>query len=430
MTKRKASILLLIITAMPLLFASEKITLEEAKALAKENNKTIQIAKLDLESSMRSASVISLLPSLSLTGSITGSASLIDNTASIGSTSSPALNAGISFSLDSSDIYNGKTNSLAKESANLTYEKSENSTVNSVSTAYWNVVSASLAEKSAKENYESAKENYESAKAAYEGGKSTTLVLSQSELSLYDAEISYQSAQNTRSNAYDTLSYLVGIVDYTVDEELPEIGTMKDLDMIKGLVSSSLTYRSGLLAIDQADLSRKLLMATTVFPTFSLSASYRHYYNFSDSTTTSYQDSYKDSASLTLGVSIPLDHFIPRTKANVDLKNASSSIDRANLSLSQIEENLLNTVTTQYKAITIAKDNVEMYTKHLALAKNKLDLTQAAYDGGRATYETLATARTSYYTSEISLLQQRLNHITALSTLANTLGVEANTLYI
>ena len=429
--KRKSLLVFLLLFSAALLGAST-ITVEDAIALAKENNKSLKVARINLESSIRSASVISYLPSLSVGSEFSVSGSAIDETYSMGL--SPTIAAKASLKIDSSDIYDSKVNALTRQSAYNSYDQSVSSIENSVRTAYWNLVGANLAVKSARRNLEDSERSYGNVQEQYEGGKASTLSLSQAELSLYDSQIAYDNALTTADNAKLALGYLIGSQDFEVEESLPDVGVLRSFEEVKGMVTEALSYKQAVIALTQAELANKALRATTLYPTVSVSASYEigHQitgpYENSKGRSSSWDGELYDSAKLTVGVNLPLDHLLPSSKAKANLLNADSNITKAELSLQSTLESLEQSVERAYRSVETAEKNMAKGEKHLEMARNRLSLTEAAYEGGRATFDALSDAQSDLFASEISLLNQHLTWITALSALATTLGVDSASL--
>lgn len=432
--KEKSIIALLLMAFCSAFVSAATISVDDAIKLAQDNNKQLQVARINLENSIRSASAISYLPSLSI-----GSTASLRDVSFIDSTYAtnidPTIGASISMSVKSTDFLSGNTNKLTKQSAYNSYEQSVLSVENSVRTAYYNLVSTMLAVESAERNLQDNKRSYESVERQYEGGKATTLALSQAELSLYDATLAYDNAVTTKENAYLALSYLIGLDDFEVEREFPEIREIKSYEEIKGMISSSLTYQKALIEVSQAEDTEKNRKASLVYPTVSVNASYRigqsieGPYKTSSRKNSSWGDGEMyDSASVSLSVSLPLDHLLPRSNAKVNLQNASSNVTKAQISAESTLESLMQNVEKAYRSLESARNNITKYEKYLTLAQKKLTLTEESYEGGKATYNELSDAKSALFEREIALLDQKLTYITAISDLALMLGVDSETL--
>lgn len=433
---RKTRILaLFLLLAISLGISASPLTLQEAKELALKNNKTLQIAQLDLQSSLRSAETQSLLPSFSLSTGTSFKTSVFSSSKAYSYTI-PTATVSLGMTVSGSSYYEKEAHDVSKQGAQQTYSTSQNSVLTSVTTAYWNVVASQLALKTANANLESANATLASQQEAYDGGKVDSLTLYNAELSQYDAKLSAESAQTTLDSAMRSLSYLIGTEEYQIDGTLPEAKDIKTQDEIISMIPNSLYYQSGVTAVRKAEVSKKQTFGTNVLPTIGVSTTY-----FMGASTkggeiggtygvSSYNDAtFTDNMAISASVSVPLDHIFTNSSAHVNLENAERSVQSANISLTKKAEDLEDSVKNAYTTITTAKENITKYQKHVDMYQTKVDLTQSAYDGGRVTFSELTTAKNALYTAEIDLLQQQLNYITSLSSLADILTVEIDELY-
>ena len=423
---KRILMLVLCCCALCVFLPAETISLQNARDMALQNNKTIQVATIDLASSTRSAEVSIYLPSFSLSTTASAQGSFLDSTQNALVT--PSASAGVSFSATTANRYTNESNQIAKQSAQVVYDASVSTVLSNVTTAYWNVVSSKLALEVAKQNLTDAETTLKNNQDAYEGGRATTLVLSQSELNQYDAQLSVESAANTLSEQKRTLAFLIGGDAATIDVEdtLPESGNLKSYDDLLSLMQGSTTYRKSQLSVSSAEVSQKKLTNTKVYPTVSFSASVgvTADYSLNSKTSNAYKGTVTDTSKVSVSVSVPLDHIFTNSSDSVQLENAGRSVDSAKLSLENTITTLQNDIKTYSDTITTAAANITKYQKHLDMAKTQMDLTSDAYEGGRATFSDLTTAKSTYFSSEISLLQQKLNYITALKKLATLLGTE------
>ena len=201
------------------------------------------------------------------------------------------------------------------------------------------------------------------------------------------------------------------------------------------MISSSLTYQKALIEVSQAEDTEKNRKASLVYPTVSVNASYRigqsiegPYKNSSRKKSSGGDGEMYDSASVSLSVSLPLDHLLPRSNAKVNLQNASSNVTKAQISAESTLESLMQNVEKAYRSLESARNNITKYEKYLTLAQKKLTLTEESYEGGKATYNELSDAKSALFEREIALLDQKLSYITAISDLALMLGVDSETL--
>ena len=159
--------ILLLALLMPVFADISTITLSEAIESAMENNTDMEKARLELQSSLRSASNISqYIPDLSLTGSATFIGSIKNHIWS----NSGSFSAGISMGLGTSLIGSTAVNNATRMLANLNYAIETSSLEQSVTKSYWTLVSSKKSIESAQSDLEASERTLESTKASYEAG--------------------------------------------------------------------------------------------------------------------------------------------------------------------------------------------------------------------------------------------------------------------
>ena len=132
--KRILTFLLVLLFAFPLMAADSTwdngdgiLSVEEALGMARKNNVSLQVAQVQLNTAIRNADAVSstYMPKIDLTGSIgttTGGWQFINNhdNATPGLTYNVGLSA--SMPITGNMVTDGRSRSLAKTSAILTYE--------------------------------------------------------------------------------------------------------------------------------------------------------------------------------------------------------------------------------------------------------------------------------------------------------------------
>ncbi|NLZ69198.1 MAG: TolC family protein [Spirochaetales bacterium] len=422
MNKKIVIFLLLLITVISSLMATS-LSKEEIISLALSNNKTLEIAKLELQNSLNSSSVNTLLPSISLESGINLTGSILNKQLNV---ATPTASTTVSFTISSKDKYQSESKELASLSANLGLEVSTSTVLQSVTTSYWNTASSFLAVQIAENNLETANTTCENQKAKYESGKLSSLALSQAELAVKDAQLSLENAKTTYESSLSNLEYLTGLQalslatpDFTSSSLLP-------LEMLYELCSQSLSYQKGSLAVEQAKLTDKINHNTLVSPTYSFSAKVGISTSYSLSYNSSWTNNFSvtDNSSLSATISIPLDHLFSSSSASVTLQNSKNTIEIQQLSLNNTLEELKNQVKSSYNSIESNLRTQENTAEYLTLAKTQLEKTQESYEHGYASFTELQTAQNAVFVKEISLLQLQLNYHIALDNLATLLNTD------
>lgn len=421
MTKRHTVMLLCLALVLPPLFGSE-LTLADAISAAKENNGTVKVATLQLQQSIRSTETNAYLPSLELEAGLSASGSIINQ-----SFSSTYAIGGVSWSLSTSSLATSKqSKEITKQKANVTYQSTLNTVTSNVTTAYWNVVAASLSLESAQNTLQSAQQALETAKTKYEAGKASTLAVSQAEVTESDAEYAVLVAQQTLDSARTTLSNLIGTTGDWTYEDMPDAITLATLDSLLAKLPQTNAMKSYQLAIDTANLSKKTTTATYVSPSVNVIASTK--LGGTLYSTASSNPTFADTTSVSVTVSLPLDHYLSSSSAAVALDNAEYEVKIATQNYANALSSLRSSVTSAYASLTQATANLDKLGKHLTLAQQQLELVKASYEAGKSSYSDYQSAMLSVENAKLSILQQKLNYTIALYDLSSLLESDIATL--
>lgn len=406
--------------AFPL--AARAVTLDEALAAARADNKEIQVATLQLAQSQRANSVNDWLPSISLQFGANASASIIDK-----SFSSSYTIGGISWSLNSANVKANKADrALSNESALLTYQSKLHTIESKVTTAYWNAEAARLAWESRQLTLEKQNRELERIQAQYEAGSATTLSVSQAELSVMDARLQAQIAQQTYQSALSSLADLTYLeLDETTSfQAMPEAFSLQAQETLLGRLQDTTTIKQQALAISRAWQALANQKATSSGVSVNVSAktsfgdsiySYRNKsgnWGFSD---------LADTTTLGVSVSVPLDHLMKDSSTSVAIDSAQYDIQIAELNYQKALEDLQIKVKDAITSVQQAEDNLQLLDRHLELARTQLELTQSSYEAGKSSYRDLDDAKQAVSDAELAKVQQQLNHTIALYDLATLL---------
>lgn len=401
---------------------AQSITLDEALAAARSDNKEIKVATLELAQSRRENSVNDWLPSISLQLGASASASIIDKTFN----ASYSL-GGVTWSLDSANHTASKANRvLSNESAQLAYQSKVNSIDSRVTTAYWNAEASRLALESRQNTLGRNQRELETIQNKFEAGTATTLSVSQAEMSVADARYQAQIARQTYQTALTTLSNLTNldIGEDTVFQEMPKGFSLKDRSLLAGNLEDTTTIKQYALALARA--RQALVNETSEGKGISVNVSART--SFGDSIY-SYRDSdgswgfsdFADTTTLGVTVSVPLDHLFQNSSTSIAIDSARYDIQIAELNLQKALEDLQTDVDDAITSVQQAEANLLLLDHHLALAQKQLDLTQASYDAGKSSFSDLEDAKQAVSDAELAKVQQQLNHTIALYDLATLL---------
>ena len=424
-------ILILPVLLMALCFPSfadgNVITLDEAISSAMENNTDMEIARLELQQSIRSANNASqYIPDLSLKGSATLGASIIDKSWN----ATAGFDVGISMGLGTSMIGTTAANNAAKILANLNYAMSLSSVEQSVTTSYWNLVSAKRGMESTKTSLEAARRTYESIQDAYSSGLATSLDLSNAELEVLNYESALKQLEDTYALSQEAFRILTGIEGEFDVTDFPQIAyldlpTAEELYAAYGDNTNTVRMLNASVASSEAALT--VQKVSYMYPSVSLSLSY----NIGGDYT--YRQGYNDfgmndTAFATVSFSIPVGSYIPGSKGNTAVRNAEDDVAISKINLVAGRENLLSTIRSTLIKIEQSRSNIEIYTKMVDLAQRTYDLAEESYNVGLSSLSDLQKKMDSLSSAQMDLINAESEYIQNVYTLAFTLNLDYESL--
>jgi multidrug efflux system outer membrane protein len=409
----------LVLTLGSSLFASN-LTLDQALVTARAKNGDLKVANLTLKQTLREGEENPYLPSISLDGGVTTTASIADS-----SISTSYSVGSLSFTLSSADKYTKSQYALSSIIGQNSYQSTLNTVESLVTSAYWKLASAQLVVQENQITVEQQKRYLQEVEEQYEGGLTTTLQVNQAKLALYDAQLVLQEAEQAVTTATDSLNLLMGTEgDWTVDS-LPEVKEVVSLTSMLLQVGNTSSAKSLAYAVDQAELNLKSEKNSSLSPTVSFSAST----SLSGSITSS-DISLSDSTSVSVSVSVPLDSYLKNSSTQIDLDSKDYDVQIAQASYDTGLESLKAQVKTSYANLQQAKANLEKLGEHQKLAKEQLELVQLSYEAGQSSFNELQDSIGEEQSANLSVLKQKLAYTLSLYNLGALLEVEPSALTI
>ncbi len=379
------------------------MNLEECLEYAKQNNITLQKAKLEVDNS--EASVVSakgnFLPSVS------GSVSQGLSSNPLSNTSSGATYNG-SYGLDlSMTLYNGGKNRsqlqqsiLGSEISNLEMAEFENSLEVAVTEVYIEILYAIEQIKVAQSSIEINLKNEERGQAFLEAGSINQVDFAQLQSATATSRYSLVVAESQLSNLYVALKQLLEITSNTtiMVQEPEQYSELMDnlIPSVSDVYSEALGSRpeiqSSKLYVQNAELNTKIAQAGYL-PTLSLSAGTGVSHNSASSYTFSGQLRENFSTSVGLNLSIPIfSRFNNRSAVRIAQNNAAS----AELSLTQAEKDLYQTIETLHNNAVTSHAKYLMSEYLLAATQKSMELTNEQYELGMKNIIELLTEQDNY----------------------------------
>ncbi len=408
------------------------LTLDKAIELALSENPTMKVAEkeIELKEVSKAEAWQNLLPTVSLTGSVTYNIKVAEIKTSMGS---------FKMGMDDSNTWNGalqvslplyapavyQTMSLTKSDLQLAVEKSRGSKidlVNQVTKAYYQLMLAQDSYNVLNENYKLAETNFNIVNAMYEQGRVSEYDKISAEVQKNSAWPSVVSGKNAVEIAKLQLKVLMGItadVDLVIDDNLKN----HEAEMTMAANNEiDLSNNSSLRQIDmQGELlgRQRKLMKTSYLPTLALVGSYQ-YQSMSNTNWEVNKFNWSNASSLTLSLNIPI------FKASNQTQLKSNKIQQYQLAETRINtERMLGMQAQSYiDNMTKSAEQLQSNKNAVELAQKGLEISQKRYDVGRGTILELTNSQVSLTNVKLSYNNTIYDYLVAKSELNKVLGKE------
>lgn len=377
------------------------ITLEEAVSKALENNISIKREKITLEAADRASkhSWNTVLPSLSL--SATDEISLPDNQNNFGVEGKAAISIG-------SDFF-ASINKARKdyEAARISYEEAVAEILSQVKTSYFSLIYEKDNLAYLRENLENAKRQAEQNEERYKRGTLSELDYLSSKVAYEKLKPELKAQEISYKNDLKNFCLVLGINEN--DAELSPQGSLEnfiseyksffDETMMKNISEdlSDEKLPSVLLLKKQLEASQKEVSKTKLSawgPSLNLSYSMNPVISGAD------KGSIKQSAAI--GLTLPLENFLPFSQGADSIKAAQDSVKDLQL---QLEEKI-KTVNADYNSLL---NSLEQKDESIKSLKAFVQLTQQNYKAAQLSYSKGTMELLSMQNAAKESLESKLN---------------------
>ncbi len=409
--------------------AARTLSVEDAVALAKQNNVSIARGQITLDAAARAKN--HSWNSVSPTASVGASSSipidaLSDNDA--GYTANFGISATVSLSLSANLYTSMQSAKIAYESGKLNFDDAVKSVELSVRETFYGLLYESENIVLQEKNLEIAKTQYNNNLAKYNQGRL-------SEIDVLSAEVNYKSKIPTVGTAHITflndLATFKQMLGLPIDERIELVGSLDDLINLNKIEVDMRDVQSSSIKklefqIESAKNSVLEKRFSAFAPTVSASFNWRDQYWY-----LGYDGEAPDatkSSSITLSATIPLDGVLPWSARNDAIDSAKDSVKDLELQLDNEMKNLKRTVDSSLRTIRQSQEAIKYKQANVELAQKTYNMTQEAYNRGTKDLLTLQDANTSLLNAQVSLKSEVLTLVRAILNLENTIGVPFGTL--
>ncbi len=395
------------------------LSVEDAVELALKENISIKQSNLLLDSSKRSkdTSWNSLLPSVTASGTYNDGLKENAQTVSLGIRASLAINAAMVEAI--------KATRLNYEKAKIDYDNAVRTIELNIRKTYYNLLVLQETV-SIRQNYErTSKQQYESNVAKYKLGAVSNIDLLSSQVSFQQATLDTISTRDAFNSGLSQFKQLLGL---SQSEELKLTDSISDFVSTKNLSIDGIQGQNAKLKSLESQLAvANANLLTTRLKTWTPTISAQYGFDYTGLSATDYD--FKDSNSVTLSISLPLDSFLPFSQSGQSIANAKDNVKNIELQIEQAKASYEIEIADCLTKINRSKDNLKLCEENIVLSEKTYNFAKDAYDHGTRDLLTLQNYLDRFNTSKFNLMQEQYSLICAVLDLENILGVPFGTFY-
>lgn len=399
--------------------SKEKIlTLEECISLAKENNLSIKVHKNTLNDLKRKneTSWNSVSPS------IKGDAAFQDDFTNK-TTESFSISGSLGLTLSTNLYSTIKGAKLNYENGLLTYNQAVKQIEMSVRKTFYDLIYKTEYFSFQSQNLLTAKKNYEQNLEKFKNGKI-------SELDVMSSRVSYEQKkpvlEEARIDLTNNLELFKNIIGVDFDDEIKLDGSLDFLLELKDIKlppkeNPSPDVQAAKFAVEIAENNLLAQRFSSYSPVITGTYKYGQTLNIDNSL-------WNETSSLSVGVSIPLDSYLPWSSSAVSINSKKESLESAKLNLEDAEKSIRVNTENALRKINQIISMLEVSKETVALAKKTYEMTETAYNYGKTDFLTLQNASDNVLNAEVSLKNQAKTLMETLLDTEYLLGLEFGTI--
>ena len=396
-----------------------RLTVDDAVKYALENNVSVKKSELalNLKKRAKNSSWNAISPTLTVSGSFNDDLEKDSYSTGISGSASISLSPSIFSSI--------KSALLAYDAGQLSYEDTKRSVELNVRKSFYNILYQKENLAAQERSLETAQQTYDSNLAKYNRGQLSELDLLNSQYNVESKKPTITSLKNTYTNDIASFKRVLGIglsINIELEGDLDDVVQKVKLseEILHGDIEALPSVKSAQNSVDSA----KAKLLSTRFSAYgpSLTASYTY-----GKTKTKNVDDLSTTNSLSLGVKIPLDGYLPWSTGALSVASQKESLEELKLQLDDEKTIAAINVRNSYNTILQAQSQLETLEKNVSLMQRSYEMTRIAYNNGSKDLLTLQKAEDNLLTAKTSLQLQEFTLISNVLTLESTLGIPFGT---
>ncbi|MDR1220517.1 MAG: TolC family protein [Treponema sp.] len=389
-----------------------RITLEEAQERALQQSVSLQKNALDLESAAYSASRLwsEFFPSISASAGVSYGSNLFSNGGFTleEDNFSYSVSAGVNLSLNAGLPLSMRIITLAYQSQSLTYEDTKRQISIQITKAFYNLLAEKQNIALLEEKLDLARKQREKSGAAFRNGLISERSDMQTQFAVENARLDLNRASTLYESHLRDFLTLLGM-DAPSDQMALD-GAIKSVEAsfdVEALIRDVLPQRPDIVRqrqdIERLELVKRQKVLSSKAPSVNGSIQWR-----GGSGTAALQGQFSDSITGSLSVAIPIDPWIPGTKADQILRNAETDIEKARLDLVNIENAAKNEIRNLCANLRNLWGTIEIARMQVNIAERAYQLTEQAFQQGAVEILTLEDSRNALTAARQQLLSAEL----------------------
>jgi outer membrane protein len=329
----------------------------------------------------------------------------------------------ISMSLAPSLYSSIKTAQLNYENGQITYDQAVRTVELNVRKAFYGLLYEKENIVMQQRNLDTAQQQYDQNTAKYKIGQVSELDMLTSRVTYEKLKPTLESAQVTFNNDLASFKQMLGI-DLKTAVSLS--GSLADVTTLHGITlgEAEQSVPDILAAEKNLEIARMALLSKrfgAYGPVVSGSWTY-------EKSKTDLSDNLTTTGNLSLGVTIPLDGYLPWSTGGQSVSSAKDSVKDAQLQLDNEKTTVAVEIENYLAQIKQSQGQLVSLRANIELAQKTYDMTLTAYNHGSKDLLSLQTAADSLMSAKVSLASEEYTFISAVLSLENILGVPFGTL--
>lgn len=413
------------------------ISLEEAQQLALEGNATLRSQQLSLEASKREAQSRwnSFLPGISLSGSLSNSHNIYSpsvSSAGAGGTGgnsswSWGASAGLNLSLTAGIPVQMQLASLRYELAQTNYESQRQSILSSVASSFYNLLTSTKNLTVLEDNVSLTRQQYEQARLNYNRGLTSELDMLRAQYAALSAEPQLDKARSQYESDLAAFQLLIGSQEKYIPQGeflLQELRLPEAQDLVDSYLENRLDVIQKRQSLREAELSKTAQVLSAKAPSISLSENIRL-----SPTGSSMSGTPSVSGSFSVGVSIPVDGYIPGSSKSLSVDKSKDAVETAQINLETTLAQARQDIINKASNVKLLWHSVEIAKLNETIAERSYQLSQEGYGAGLVSQTDMENSRQQMVSAQLAGSTSQSQYLAGVEQLAIALGLQVQAVY-